>query len=220
MAARFIAPLLAATLLAGPVLATEEEDRPEADAAYDYGFVDAFAKACVPQRLSFEGTKAQAVSEGWTAVAADTDPELAKMMQHAQAAAVDPEYPDWRTAFETYGKTVGSRPLHLVVTHLIAPDVINLIGCYLYDFGMERMIDPANVTALLSGQEIASSIDEQGLVGYTWGPPCAMPRLFDTYLTLIKPDSPHLEKTGFSGLMLKFETSEPAPGEDVPETYC
>lgn len=202
-----LAPLLAAALIAAPAFA-EEEDRPEADAAYDYAFVDTFSKACVPQRLSFEGTKAQAVTEGWVAVADDADPELAEMMKRAREGAVDPEYPDWTTDFQAYAKDVSGTPMHLVVTYLVAPGVINFIGCYLYDFAAERMIDPANVTTLI-GNPIAGSIDEAGMIGHVWGPPPALPRTFDTYLTLIKPDSTYLAKTGFSGLMLKFETSEP-----------
>lgn len=187
--------------------------------AYDTAFVAAFEKACVPGRLSFDGTKAQALAEGWTEVAETDHPELEAMMAAAKAAAVDPEYPDWKTDFAIYRSAVLDAPAYLVVTYLVAPDVINMIGCHLYDFEQTQMIDPAAVTTLI-GNPIASSADEQGLVNYVWGPPCPMPRTFDTHLTLIKSDSPHLEMTGFSGLMLKFETSEPAPGEDVPKTYC
>jgi hypothetical protein len=211
-----LAPLLAAALVAGPALA---EDRPGADAAYDSAFVSAFEKACVPGRLSFEATKAQAAAEGWTAVPDDDHPELAALMATARQAAIDPEYPDWSTDFAIYRNAILGAPAYLVVTYVLAPDVINMIGCHLYDFEQTRMIDAEIVTALI-GNPISNTVDDQGLVSYVWGPPCAMPRTFDTYLTLIKPDSPHLETTGFSGLTLKFETSEPAPGEDVPTTYC
>jgi hypothetical protein len=206
--------ILAALVCATPALA-EEEDRPEADAAYDYTFVDAFQKACVPQRLSFEGTKAQALSEGWKVIAEDSHPELAAMMALAHAAAVDPEYPDWKSDFATYTKDVLGQPVHLVVTYLVAPGVMNIIGCYLYDFEIDRMIDPSNVDVLM-GETSADSIDHDGLVGYVWGPTEALPRTLDTYLTLIHEGSPHAASTGFSGLMLKFETSEPEPDPAAP----
>ena len=47
-----------------------------------------------------------------------------------------------------------------------------------------------------------------------------MPRTGDTYLSYIADGSSYVADTGFSGLVLKFETSEPDPGEVVPETYC
>lgn len=218
MRSGLLAPLLAAALVAAPVFAAEEAPS-HADPAYGQTFVASFEKACVPGRLSFEGTKEQAVAEGWKAAVETDDPELATVMATARAAAVDPEYPDWTTDFAVYRNTILGAPAYLVVTYVVAPEVITMIGCHLYDFAQTRMIDPDHVT-VLTGNAIASTVDDKGLLSYVWGPPCAMPRTFDTYLTLIKPDSPHLEKTGFSGLMLKFETSEPAPGEDVPETYC
>jgi len=177
-------------------------------AAYDLAFVLRFEQACVPQRLSFEGTKAQALSEGWKAVSETDNAELGSMMAVAKKAAIDPEYPDWKTDFAVFRHTILDAPAYLVVTHLAAPDVINLVGCHLFDFDRQEMIDPALVTALI-GNPIGESVDDQGLLSHVWGPPPALPRTLDTYLTLVKDESPLVAMTGFSGLTMKFETSEP-----------
>jgi hypothetical protein len=100
-----------------------------------------------------------------------------------------------------------------------APDILAYNGCYLYNFDAAAPIDPAPVLAL-TGKPIAREINENGLVSYLFGPPCPMPRTGDTYLTFVADDSPHKAQTAFSGLMIKFDTSVPDPGEVVPETYC
>jgi len=56
--------------------------------------------------------------------------------------------------------------------------------------------------------------------GWIWGPPCPMPRTGDTYLTFIPEVSQYKDQTGFTGLVLKFDTSEPKPDEVVPASYC
>ena len=66
----------------------------------------------------------------------------------------------------------------------------------------------------LIGNPIARTIEDKGLVQYTWGPNVeALPRTLDTNLSFIADDSPHKATTGFSGLVLKFETSEPDPAD-------
>ena len=176
--------------------------------AYDAAFVATFEQACVPGRLSFEDTKSRALAAGWTAVAETDHPELQAMMMVAKDAAVDPEYPDWKTDFAIYRRALLDAPAYLVVTYVVAPEVMNLIGCHLYDFERQQMIDPALVTALI-GNPISSSVDQEGVESHVWGPPPALPRTLDTYLSLIDDQSPHAATTGFSGLTMKFETSEP-----------
>jgi hypothetical protein len=196
---------LLSMLAAAPVLA---QDSPEAEAAYDAAFVYTFAKACVPQRLSFEGTKEQARLEGWIAVADDAHPELAALLKIARAAAVDPKHPDWKTEFQPFSRELFGEPLYLIVTRLVAPKVINFVGCYLYDFDIDRFIDPLNVEMALR-VPFGHKIEGPDLVSYVWGPSPDMPRTHDTYLTLVREGSPHVAQTGFSGLMLKFDTAEP-----------
>lgn len=214
-------------LLAAPALAEETPgasvSAPErADGA---AFVAAFKNACVPQRLSFPGTKSNAESLGWT-VAENTDhPELAVLIEKMLAATVDPEM-EITLDYEIYTQPVAERQPYLIVSRSQIEmeaepplDKWTSIGCYLYDFDASAMIDPAPVTALIE-KPVANAVSVEGMEGYVWGPGCDFPRTMDTYLTFVADGGPYAEQIGFSGLLLKFETSEPDPGETVPETYC
>jgi hypothetical protein len=207
---------LVAALGAAPALA--------APSAYDLAFVDAFAEACVPQRLSYPGTQQTALAAGWTAVERTAHPELDAMMAISEAAAQDPELFDVSYEYRIFSKPIEGTPHYLLVSRSSAAieaggDPWINIGCYLYNFEALEPIDPEPVSAL-TGQPIANSQIDMHLAGWIWGPPCPMPRTGDTYLTFIPEVSQYKDKTGFSGLVLKFDTSEPKPDEVVPDSYC
>lgn len=223
MIQRLPAAALAALLLAAAPAGAEQ-------AGYGEAFVAAFAEACVPERLSYPGTTGQAQAAGWTVVAPDAHPELASLLTRLeQVARQAAEEMDATLEYGLYGRNVAGTPHHLIVSRSSfamdfgdpddAPEIWTYIGCYLYNFDAAEPIDPAPMSAL-TGNPVARQVDDNGLVSYTWGPPCLMPRTGDSYLTFIATGSPHAETAGFSGLMVKFETSEPDPGEEVPETYC
>lgn len=213
-----------AVLAAAPAGATESGD-------YGRAFVAAFAEACVPERLSYAGTKANAERLGWRVAQRDAHPELAAMMAKtdeglAEAADMQPSFD-----YALYAKPIAETEHFLVVSRSSfvmdfssgeegeEPEVWAYIGCYLYNFDAIEPIDPAPMTALIE-KPISHSLDQDGLVAHVWGPPCPMPRTGDSYLTFIAENSAGSMQTGFSGLMVKFETSEPDPGEVVPATYC
>jgi hypothetical protein len=208
-------------LAAAPAFASDSMD-------YGQAFVDAFAEACVPERLSYAGTKANAEALGWTVAERSAHPELDAMMAIMDAGATEAAE-EMQATFDygLYSKPVADVTHFLVVSRASfvigePDDPLNpwvYIGCYLYNLDAAEPIDPAPVSALV-GNPISHSLDEDGLVAHVWGPPCPMPRTGDSYLTFIAEDSPHVAATGFSGLVLKFETSEPDPGQVVPETYC
>jgi hypothetical protein len=197
-----------------------------APAPYDIEFVSQFAEACVPQRLSYPGTLETARQAGWTDVERSANPELDAMMAISEAAALDPEL-QATFQYQILAKSFADTEHFLVVSRssfVIDPeedpvDPWILIGCYIYNLDATAPIDPEPVTALI-GKPISNSISDETLTAHVWGPPCPMPRTGDTYLTFVPEGSPQAEATGFSGLVLKFSTSEPDPGEVVPETYC
>jgi hypothetical protein len=188
-------------------------------------FVDMFAAACVPQRLSYEGTKAQPTAEGWTVIAQEAHPELDALMTSAVRMIEENEEIEGSVAFELYARDVEGTPLHLVVTRSVAEmkdmDPFIDIGCYLYDFAASAPPDPEPVGKWLD-RPLAREQRDATISAFLWGPACPMPRTGDTYMTYIPEGSPHAETTGFTGLMMKFATAEPEPepGEVVPETYC
>lgn len=218
---RAAAVALLACVAAPSAMATESAD-------YGAAFVDAFATACVPERLSYAGTRANAEALGWITAERDAHPELMAMMSVMDSAAASAAE-EMEGAFEhgLYTKPVADLPHYLVVSRASfnigePDDPLNpwvYVGCYLYNFDATAPIDPAPVSAL-TGNAVAQQVDNEGLVSYVWGPPCPMPRTGDSYLTFIADNSPHAAQTGFSGLMLKFETSELDPGAAIPEPYC
>jgi hypothetical protein len=213
-------PALAAAslaVLASPAFA-------QAPAGYDQAFVDAFAEACVPGRLSYAATLETAQAAGWTEVARDDHPELASVMQKSdEMLAADPEFTP-EVVLVLMAREVAGIRHHLSINE--SKIVIEegdepwvLVGCHLYNFDATAPLDPAPVTALLD-KEISHSLDQDGLVGHVWGPSCDMPRTGDTYLSFAREGTPTAQKVAFSGLSLNFATSTPDPGEVVPETYC
>jgi hypothetical protein len=210
-------------LAAPPVVASESGN-------YGQAFINAFAEACVPERLSYPGTRANAEALGWKATERDAHPELAAMMARVdEGAAEAADEMQGTFDYRLYAMPVADVPHYLVVSRATflmegfgendEPEEWVYLGCYLYNFDAAAPIDPAPMTAL-TGKPTAREVDQEGLVSYLWGPPCPMPRTGDSYLTFIAEDSPHAAQTGFSGLMVKFETSEPDEGEVVPQTYC
>lgn len=195
-----------------------------ADSGYSQAFTDAFAAACVPERLSYDGTRRTAEAEGWSAVPVTDHPELDALLQQSVKIAADPEFPlDFK--YQPYRRDIAGAPHYLVVSRADAGEIEGVegrlieIGCYLYNFDATVAPDPAPVTALI-GKPVAHSQSDATLTAYLWGPPCPMPRTGDTYLTFIPEGSTFQVQTGFSGTVLRFSTSEPEQGEEVPATYC
>ncbi len=179
--------------------------------------VDAFASACLPERLNFEKSHAHAMKTGWTQTLDSDDPELENVMVRGRVAANDPENPDWKMAYNSLVKETNGKRLYLVLTRMVAPDVITLLGCYIYNFNATAPTPPQEVSKLLNHKIAYSSLDKSGdayadpkqIISHVWGPPPSLPRQFDTYLTYIPENSPLVAKTGFSGTVLKSSTSEP-----------
>lgn len=204
-----------AALGAAPALAAPEP--------YDTAFVSAFAEACVPGRLSYEGTRGAAEAAGWAKVERGAHPELDALLAMSEAAAADPEI---KSSFEytAYAKPILGKP-HFLVVGLMSSVIddpadpwVN-VGCYLYNFDATSPIGPEPVTAL-TGNPIANMREEEGAESYSWGPPCPMPRTGDTYLSFVPEGSAVAAQLPFTGLALNFSTSVPDEGEVVPDTYC
>lgn len=175
-------------------------------------FVGAFASACIPERLSYDKTLAQAKAKGWTPVERTAHRELAAVMAKSDAGLAEAKADGIEMGFavEFFEKTVSDRKLHLVVS-LTESDYIDEIGCYLYDFEAVEAMPFGPVSDVL-GIKPANVLREDGVVGAVWGPPPSMPRTLDTYLTFVPPGSSYVEQSGFDGLVLKFSTSRPEEG--------
>lgn len=194
-----------------------------APSAYDVAFIKAFEEACVPGRLGYQSTRDTAEAAGWLAVSRDVHPELTAVLAASDEAARDPEL---KSTYEmvAYGRDVEGQQHFLVVSRTSAvitegeaPFV--QIGCYLYNFDATTPVSPEPVTALI-GKPISRTEEANGSIAHVWGPGCTMPRTFDTYLSFVPEGGEAAAGVPLSGAVLNFTTSEPAPGEVVPETYC
>ena len=173
-------------------------------------FVHAFEKACVPQRESYAGTLANVQSLGWKAVEPDANDELSDVLALADKAMEDGAEPDWTMDMSAFESVVAGRLYYLVVTHIVAPKIVRLVSCNLYDFDATEVIDPQTVTDLL-GVPIERTIRNTGFETFSWGPSPALPGTQGASLTFLTDESKHVKLTGFTGLVLKIDTSEPDP---------
>lgn len=194
-----------------------------APTAYDEAFAATFAETCIPGRLGYDTTQATAEAAGWVKVAETDHAELATVMAASREQAVDPEL-QASLDYVTYAREIDGQRHHLVVARTSAvisegSDPWVQVGCYLYNFDATAAVDPAPISAVLK-TEVAASQDVNGASSTVWGPPCPYPRTGDTYLNFVSEGSEVATKIGFSGVALTFTTSEPKPGETVPESYC
>jgi hypothetical protein len=187
---------------------------------YGQAFVDGFARVCLPERLSFAGTKMLAETQGWEAVADTAQAELSTMLGITDGLANNPQAP---ILFEhqSFRGVIADREVYLVVSRTRSVPFDGSasmadIGCYLYDFDADAAIAPEPVTDLL-GTGVAQSYSDYTITAYLWGPPPALPRTGDTYLGFIPEGSVNEAMGGFSGLVLRFTTSEPDGFVPLPE---
>lgn len=206
---------LAALCAVGPAFA--------APSAYDEAFAKNFAETCIPGRLGYETTQSAALAAGWAEVPRTDDPRLDTLMASSEREAADPELKA-SFVFKTYARDIEGQRHYLVVSRMTAvvtdpADPWITTGCYLYNFDAKAAVDPAPISAVLE-TEIATRQDINGTSSVLWGPPCPYPRTGDTYLNFVSESSAVATQIGFSGVAMSFTTSEPKPGETVPETYC
>jgi hypothetical protein len=194
---------------AGSIVLLAAGASPAVANGFSAAFVAAFKSACIPQRLSYQGTVDHAKSDGWAAFEVVSHPEFDAVMKLSAKGLEEAKAEGLAVAFQyqAFAKTVSDRPLHLIVS-LGETEYLDEIGCYLYDFSAEQAIVANDVSGAL-GIKPAQSMETAELSGHVWGPPPSMPRTLDTYLTYIPKGSPNVEKAGFDGVVLKFTTSAP-----------
>ena len=201
----FRSALCAILLLSGAGHAVASE-------AWAAAFAETFRAACVPERLSYEGTLAQARSEGWADFAPAGHVEFAAMLEKTDDALREAEedLPGMTYRQETFAQDVEGRPLHLVVS-FAQSEYLDAVGCYLYDFDATEPV-PASAISNLLGIKPARSHRDETMIAYVWGPPPGMPRTLDTYLIFVPTGSPYADQAGFDGQVLKFTTSAAEDG--------
>ncbi len=197
-------------LAAGLVVLTAGGTVPSAANPFSAAFVETFRETCVPERLSYEGTLANAQRVGWTTIEPAASAEFGAVMAKSAEGLEEARAEGIAIGFQSgsFARTVDGRTLNLVVS-LAESEYLNEIGCYLYDLDPTEAVDAAAVSAMLGLAAPAQSMRTGEIVSHVWGPPPAMPRTLDTHLTFIPAGSPHVAEAGFDGVVLKFTTSAP-----------
>jgi len=182
-------------------------------------FVAAFREACLPQRLSYDGMRELAASLGWRPVVPGSSEELVATFTLADQAMAKGGGANWSLDRSAFDRIIGGKLNHLVVSRIVAPNVTTVTSCALYDLGATEQIAPEPVAEIVSAPEARYFVNN-GFHAHSWGDSPAMPGTFQTVLTFVAEDSPHIEKTGFSGLVLKIDSTEPdanASGADATD---
>jgi hypothetical protein len=200
--------LAAATAIVGllSVSAMAAEPKP-----LDAAFVASFAATCIPEHLSYEGTRAAAVADGWAEIPEDAHPDLAEMMRRLHEVAASPAYATFTWDFSTYSKLILERPYYLIVQEFVGPEPMHQVGCMIYDFAATEIVDP-ELFAKLFDAPILYTSDKDGMLHYTFGAAPALPGARPAMLALVRPGSKHAQPTGFAGMNLQF--SSDVPGEN------
>lgn len=184
-------------------------------------FVATFGEVCIPERLSYEGTLRVAEELGWRPVVQGENAEYDGFIAFAATRLAEEvaEDPDLFHGSDSawFTREIGGRR-HLLAVSLLLTEVMDTLGCYLYDFAAATPIDPEPVTRLLDkpiayttdGDDPIYAVDPSLLVSTVWGPPPALPRTGDTHLIFIPEGSAVAVQTGFTGLVIKFDTSLPS----------
>jgi hypothetical protein len=168
--------------------------------------LEAFWATCIPDRQDFEATKRRAESEGWARAEGNEHPGLAAVLA-ASARMIDPE-PGVDMALASYGRTAGGQKFYLVVTHVMS-EIIDFVGCYLYDFDTTTPVDIALITEL-AGAPPGEKKDEPGTIrAHKWDTPEALPGTWDIFESFIPKDSPVIAQAGFGGQVLKISSVDP-----------
>lgn len=166
----------------------------------------AFRAVCVPDRQNYESTKQRAEAEGWTRADGSAHPGLAAVLA-ASARMIDPE-PGMDMALASYGRPAGDGEFYLVVTH-VTSEIIDFVGCYLYDFDTTEPIDIALITEL-AGEPPAEKQDVPGTIrAHKWDTPEALPGTWDIFESFIPKGSPVIAQAGFGGQVLKISSVDP-----------
>jgi hypothetical protein len=154
-------PMLLAALLAAAPAQTAE--RPAASA--ERTMLDAFKSACA-RTGDIEAMKADAAGSGWTAMADDGDPRLARLLKMGREA-VDK---DSKTAGANFSRTQSGRRIFLVVSRYEDKTGYWGVGCRLYHFEAAAPLDGKLLEAWMGKPPTGVQEPAPGLSKRLWEP--------------------------------------------------
>ena len=128
--------------------------------------LDAFKGACSRTGSDIEAVKADAARAGWTAMAEDGDPRIARLVKLGHDA-VDA---DGKVAGANFRRSLGGRDIFLIVSRYEDKTGFWGAGCRLYDFEATAALDGPTLEAWMGKPPTHVETPAPGLSKRLWEP--------------------------------------------------
>jgi hypothetical protein len=132
----------------------------------DREMLDAFKAACSRTGNDIEAMKADAAASGWTAMADDGDPRVARLVKLGRDAADA----DGKVAGAHFRRTLAARDIFLILSRYEDKTGFWGSGCRLYDFEASTPLDGAGLEAWMGKPPTAVQVPVPGLSKRLWEP--------------------------------------------------
>jgi hypothetical protein len=128
--------------------------------------LDAFKAACSRTGNDIEAMKADAEAAGWTAMADDGDPRIARLVKLGRDSADA----DGKVAGANFRRTLGTRGIFLIVSRYEDKTGFWGAGCRLYDFEATAPLDGPALEAWMGKPPTHVEAPAPGLSKRLWEP--------------------------------------------------
>jgi hypothetical protein len=139
---------------------------PASPAAAERAMLDAFKAACLRTGTDIEAMKADAAGSGWTEMAEDADPRIAKLVKLGREEAAA----DGKVAGANFRRTLGGRNIFLILSRFEDSTGFWGSGCRLYDFEATAPLDGPGLEAWMGKPPTAVQVPVPGLAKRLWEP--------------------------------------------------
>jgi hypothetical protein len=128
--------------------------------------LDAFKAACSRTGTDIEAVKADVAASGWTPMADDGDPRIARLIKLGRDAADS----DGKVAGANFRRTLGGREVFLIVSRYEDKTGFWGAGCRLYDFEAAAPLDGPALEAWMGKPPTHVEAPAPGLSKRLWEP--------------------------------------------------
>ena len=158
--------------------------------------LDAFKAACSRTGNDIEAMKSDAAGAGWTAMADDGDPRIARLVKLGREAADA----DGKVAGASFRRSLGGRDLFLIVSRYEDKSGFWGAGCRLYDFEAAAPLDGPGLEAWMGKPPTAVETPAPGLAKRLWEP--GWRDVITLEISHVPQDHPVGQQYGLSGNIL------------------
>ena len=128
--------------------------------------LDAFKEACARTGNDIEAVKADAAASGWTPMADDVEPRIARLVKMGREAAET----EGKAAGANFRRTLEGREIFLIVSRYEDKTGFWGAGCRLYDFSAAAPLEAAGLEAWMGKPPTGVETPAPGLTRRLWEP--------------------------------------------------